>query len=122
MKPVRCMLLSILFVPLLLPCGATVAASAPANDYPTVARVEYVLECMNSHGGKQEHLYKCACVIDRIGAELAYDDYVTMSAALRYQTLEGPRGAEFRDPPDVKAMAAKYKAVQAEAARACMLR
>jgi hypothetical protein len=119
MKPVRAMLLSILFVPLLLPGGAM---GAPANDYPTVARVEYVLECMNSHGGKQENLYKCACVIDRIGAELAYDDYVTMSAALRYQTLEGPRGAEFRDPAGVKAMAAKYKAVQADAARACMLR
>ncbi|QGZ43295.1 hypothetical protein GO485_25005 [Pseudoduganella flava] len=76
---------------------------------------------MNNHGGKQEYLYKCACAVDRIGARLAYDDYVTMSAALRYQTLEGPRGAEFRDPQSVKDMAAKYKAVQAEAAQACLL-
>ncbi|WP_338762941.1 hypothetical protein [Massilia sp. METH4] len=98
------------------------ALAAPASGFPTVARVEYVLECMNSHGGKQESLYKCACVIDRIGAALAYDDYVTMSTALRYQTLEGERGAEFRDPPGVKAMAAKYKALREEAERACMLR
>jgi hypothetical protein len=111
--------LASLALALLLPAGA---GAAPANDFPTVARVEYVLECMNSHGGKQEYLYTCACAVDRIGAELAYDDYVTMSAALRYQTLEGPRGAEFRDPQNVKAMAAKYKAIQEGAARACMLR
>lgn len=107
---------------------ASLAGAAPpepppaAPGYPTAARVEYVLECMNSHGGKQEHLYQCSCVIDRIGAQLPYDDYVTMSAALRYQTLEGPRGAEFRDPPDVKSMAARYKAMLADATKACMLR
>ena len=113
---------AILAAALLLPLLAGGTPTAPANDFPTVARVEYVLECMNNHGGKQETLYQCACVIDRVGAQLAYDDYVTMSAALRYQTLEGPRGAEFRDPRDVKAMAAKYKALQETAARACMLR
>lgn len=112
----------ILAAALLLPLLAGGAPVAPANDFPTVARVEYVLECMNNHGGKQETLYQCACVIDRVGAQLAYDDYVTMSAALRYQTLEGPRGAEFRDPQSVKAMAAKYKTIQADAAKACMLR
>lgn len=105
----------------LLPLAAA-AAPAPGGDFPTVARVEYVLECMSRHGGKPEHLYQCSCVVDRIGEQLAYDDYVTMSAALRYQTLEGPRGAEFRDPPGVKAMAAKYKAIQQEAAKECMLR
>jgi hypothetical protein len=103
---------------LLLPVA--VAGAEPAG-YPTVARVEYVLECMNNHGGKQEYLYKCSCAIDRIGAQLPYDDYVAMSAALRYQALEGPRGAEFRDPQSVKDMAARYKAVQADAARACLL-
>lgn len=108
-----------LLPPLVLPPSA--AAAEPAGGFPTVARVEYVLECMNNHGGKQEYLYKCACAIDRIGAQLAYDDYVTMSAALRYQTLEGPRGAEFRDPASVKDMAARYKAVQADAAKACLL-
>ncbi|HEX8603256.1 MAG TPA: hypothetical protein VF774_11470 [Pseudoduganella sp.] len=102
--------------------AAPAASATPASDFPTVARVEYVLECMSRHGGKQEHLYQCSCVIDRIGAQVAYDDYVTMSVALRYQTLEGPRGAEFRDPPAVKSMAAKYKAMQADAATACMLR
>jgi hypothetical protein len=90
------------------------------NDFPTSARVEYVLECMSQHDGRQEYLYKCSCVIDRIGAGLAYDDYVAMSTALRYQSLQGERGAEFRDPKSVKDMAGRYKALLAEATRACL--
>ncbi len=104
-----------------LAAAAAGAAERP-NDFPTVARVEYVLECMNEHAGKQEFLYKCSCAVDQIGKKMRYEDYVTMSAALRYQTLEGERGAEFRDPESVKAMAGKYKAIRAEAATACLIR
>lgn len=90
-----------------------------ANDFPTTDRVEYVLECMKNNGGKQEYLYKCSCAIDRIAAKLKYDDYVTMSTAQRYQTLGGERGAEFRDPQDVKKAANDYKAIQDAAQKAC---
>jgi hypothetical protein len=100
------------------PAGA--APASRANDFPTAARVEYVLECMSQHGGRQEYLYKCSCVIDRIGAGLAYDDYVSMSAALRYQSLQGERGAEFRDPKSVRDMAGRYKALLADASKACL--
>ncbi|TWI69144.1 hypothetical protein IP91_00210 [Pseudoduganella lurida] len=96
------------------------AAPVRDNDFPTSARVEYVLECMSQHGGRQEYLYKCSCVIDRIGAGLAYEDYVAMSAALRYQSLQGERGAEFRDPKNVKDMAGRYKTLLAEAEKACL--
>lgn len=99
------------------------AASAPlvvqAHDFPTADRVEYVLECMMSHPGKQEYLYKCSCTIDQIAQEVGYDEYVEIATALRHQTLSGPRGAEFRDPDAVKAMANKYKALQAKARKAC---
>ena len=94
-------------------------ALAQAHDFPTADRVEYVLECMMNHPGKQEYLYKCSCTVDQIAREISYDDYVEMSTALRNQGLSGPRGAEFRDPGGVKTMAGKYKALQEKAKKAC---
>lgn len=104
---------------LLLAAGAPLLAQA--HEFPTVGRVEYVLECMMNHPGKQEYLYKCSCTIDQIAQEVAYEEYIEISTALRYQTLSGPRGAEFRDPDAVKAMANKYKALQARAQKACFV-
>jgi len=118
------------FLPLRLAAAAaalaavsSAAGAAPpaahAHDYPTSGRVEYVLECMQKHDGKYEYLYKCSCVIDHIAKSMRYDEYVTMSTALRNQTLAGERGALFRDPVPVKEMASKYRALQASAAKAC---
>jgi hypothetical protein len=103
---------------LLLPLLAT-PVMARAHDYPTSGRVEYVLECMQKHDGKYEFLYKCSCVIDRIAEAMPYEDYVAMSTALRDQSLAGERGGAFRDPPSVRAMAEKYKTIQANANQAC---
>lgn len=95
------------------------ARDAQARDFPTSGRVEYVLECMQKHEGKYEYLYKCSCVIDHIARQMPYDDYLTMSTALRNQTMSGERGAVFRDPVPVKDMANKYRALQASANKAC---
>lgn len=106
-----------------LPAACAISMAMPsavqAHDYPTSGRVEYVLECMQKHDGKYEYLYKCSCVIDHIARQMSYDEYVTMSTALRNQTMAGERGALFRDPVPVKEMASKYKALQASADKAC---
>ena len=104
---------------LLLLTAGLLPLVAQAHDFPTSGRVEYVLECMQKHEGKYEYLYKCSCVIDRIAKEMPYEEYVTMSTALRNQTLAGERGALFRDPVPVKDMASKYRALQASADKAC---
>ncbi|MFC5477222.1 hypothetical protein [Massilia suwonensis] len=103
---------------LLLAAGLAPLA-VQAHDFPTSGRVEYVLECMQKHEGKYEYLYKCSCAIDHIAKEMSYEDYVAMSTAQRNQTLAGERGGMFRDPPTVKVMANKYKALQASASKAC---
>lgn len=95
--------------------------AAQASDFPTTGRVEYVLECMKNHAGKYEYLYKCSCAIDHIATDLDYDNYVEISTATRSQTMGGARGAEFRDPQMIKAMASKYKAIQASANEACFV-
>jgi hypothetical protein len=92
---------------------------AAAHEYPTVGRVEFVLECMQRNAGKQEFLYKCACVIDEIAQKFSYDDFVEASTAARYQSLGGERGGLFRDPPKTREVAKRYMQVQGEAMKRC---
>lgn len=99
-----------------------VPLSVLAHDFPTTARVEYVLECMKTHNGKYEYLYKCSCAVDEIAKQVPFDEYVEISTALRHQTLGGERGAVFRDPANVKAMAGKYKTIERRAADACFVK
>lgn len=99
--------------------GLALAGPAWASDYPTVDRVEYVLECLRDHGGKQEYLYKCSCAIDAIAKELPYEQYVESSTAARHQSLAGERGGLFRDPESVKGMAKAYREIQARAHEQC---
>ncbi|HXM82678.1 MAG TPA: hypothetical protein VN929_12225 [Burkholderiales bacterium] len=103
---------------------AVSAAGAPAqaaavHDYPTVDRVEFVLECMQRNAGKQEFLYKCACVIDEIAQQLTYDDFVEASTAARFQSLGGERGGVFRDPPKTRDTAKRYMQLQSDAMKRC---
>ena len=74
---------------------------------------------MKNHDGKYEYLYKCSCAIDHIARELAYDEYVEISTALRQKSLGGERGAVFRDPEIIKVMARKYQLIQTAANKGC---
>jgi hypothetical protein len=100
--------------------GAGAQAQAVAmHDYPTVDRVEFVLECMQRNAGKQEFLYKCGCVIDEIAKQYTYDDFVEASTAARFQSLGGERGGVFRDPPKTRDTAKRYMQVQSDAMKRC---
>lgn len=95
------------------------ARVAQGHDYPTVDRVEFVLECMQKNGGKQEFLYKCSCVIDELAQKFSYDDFVEASTAARYQTLGGERGGVFRDPAQTRESAKRYMQARSEAMKRC---
>ncbi|SAL11569.1 hypothetical protein [Caballeronia telluris] len=92
--------------------------TAQSHDYPTQGRVEYVLGCMDDNGHDFVNVYKCSCAIDRIAAKLPYDDFVEQSTFSKYATLGGEGGAEFR-VDRAKAQTKKFRALQAEAYRAC---
>lgn len=102
--------------------AVVVPAAAFAHEYPTVDRVEYVLQCMRDHGGKQEYLYKCSCAIDEIAKQLPYDDFVEAATAARYQNLPGERGGVFRDPDLVRNLAKSFKALQTKADKMCFVK
>jgi len=94
-------------------------SAAVAHDYPTSGRVEFVLECMQRNDGKQEFLYKCACLIDEIAQKYSYDDFVEAATVARYQSLGGERGGVFRDPPQTRESAKRYMQVRGEAMKRC---
>ena len=94
-------------------------ATAPAHDYPTVARVEYVNDCIGKNGGKLAALYQCSCAIDRIANALPYDDYVEASTYAKYATLPGQAGGIFRDSEHGRQLAKSFRELEANSLRGC---
>ena len=94
---------------------------APAHDYPTIARVEYVNECVGKNGGKLAALYQCSCAIDRIANALPYDDFVEASTFAKYATLPGQGGGIFRDSDQARKLAKSFRDLESDALRGCGL-
>jgi hypothetical protein len=92
------------------------------NDFPTLARVEYVQECINRTGGQQNHMYQCVCVVDRIAERMSYDEFVESSTYAKYSTLPGEGGGLFRDTDEAKAKAKSFRATEEQAFSACNLK
>jgi hypothetical protein len=99
--------------------GLGVGASAWAYDYPTVDRVEFVLECMQNYGGEYRYIYQCSCTIDAIARELPYEAYVDTSTVARYQGMGGEGAGVFRDSDEVREMAKRYRSVRSAAFKQC---
>jgi hypothetical protein len=94
---------------------------ALAEGYPTVDRVQYVLECMKNHEGKYEYIYKCSCAIDAIAEKLPYKEFVEASSVARYSTMGGERMGMFRESDEMRALTKKWKSLEAEANKACFV-
>ena len=112
-------------IPTLLRLAAALLAApalAQAYDYPTSERVVYVQACMHDHpGGHYEMLNKCSCVIDAIAREIPYDDFVTMSTAAKATSIGGERGSYIRDVEPLQVQIRKFRQLQAQARKSCML-
>ncbi len=91
----------------------------PVHNYPTLARVEFVQECIGKHGSKLASLYQCSCAIDRIADKLSYDEFVETSTYAKYSGLAGEGGGIFRDSDEARAMAKRYRDAEGEAYRSC---
>lgn len=78
---------------------------AHGNDFPTQARVEYVLSCMDKQGGQSyDTLYACVCSIDKIASQIPYDEYVRGEVYLNLRRTPGEKGGVFRDPDQAKSL------------------
>jgi hypothetical protein len=111
--------MSLMLAPLSL-LGVTPAGYA--NDFPTRARVEFVLTCMReSKAPVQESMYKCSCAIDAIAEKVSYSAWVDLSTVANGITIAGERGGVMRDMKDGRKLVASFRQLQDEAKKACFI-
>ncbi|MBA3507189.1 MAG: hypothetical protein H0T80_15610 [Betaproteobacteria bacterium] len=98
------------------------APFAHANDFPTRARVEFVLTCMReSKAPQQESLYKCSCAIDAIAEKVRYSTWVDLATVADGISIAGERGGIMRDMKDGRKMIASYRELQENAKKHCFI-
>ena len=102
--------------------GLLLAGVALANDFPTQARVEFVLGCMNEQGGQSyDTLYKCVCLVDAIAAEMTHTEFAEAQVFSQLRSTAGERGGVFRDPDQAQALIAKLEAAIDRGKARCFL-
>jgi hypothetical protein len=103
--------------------AAVVATPARAYDYPTVDRVVYVQACMQDHPGPHyEMVNKCSCAVDTIARDVPYDDFVSMSTATNANSIGGERGSYIRDVETLQVQIRKFRQLQAQALKSCLIK
>ncbi|WP_417689347.1 hypothetical protein [Roseibium sp.] len=104
-----------------LACGSAAAQGLPEslNDYPTVARADYVFACMAANGQSSDTLRRCSCSIDLIASILPYEKYVEAETVLSLQLVGGERMSIFRTAANAKVLVANLRRAQAEADILC---
>ncbi|MBS7539474.1 hypothetical protein KHC27_11080 [Ancylobacter lacus] len=89
------------------------------NDYPTVARADYVFACMAANGQTRLSLEKCSCSIDTIATILPYEKYVEAETILSVGQVAGQQAEVFRATGMFRDMVADLRRAQAEAEVTC---
>ncbi len=109
-----------------VPAGASKPAPTPpapaaglVNDYPTVARADYVFGCMAANGQTRQALEKCSCSIDTIATILPYEKYVEAETILSVGQVAGQQAEVFRSTGMFRDMVADLRRAQAEAEVTC---
>jgi hypothetical protein len=104
--------------------GAALCVMSPAraddlNDYPTVARADYVFGCMKANGETRDVLERCSCSIDVIASILPYEHYVNAETALSIAQVPGHLGQQFRVSEVARTAVDDLHRAQAEAEVRC---
>jgi hypothetical protein len=101
---------------------AAASAIAAANDFPTQARVEFVVGCMNQRGGvNYDNMYHCSCAVDRIAERLSYADFAEAETFAMLKRTPGERGGVFRDPPRAEELVTALEDAESAAEKSCFV-
>jgi hypothetical protein len=97
--------------------------SPGASDYPTIERVQFVEACVREHPDRQrqEMIYKCSCAMDKIIAQLTYDEYVEGSTAFFAGQIAGERGVGLRESTVGQTLTDRYRSVHNQALKDCLI-
>ncbi len=102
--------------------AAPAVAQAPTdlpNDYPTIARADYVFGCMAANGETRTALERCSCSIDVIASVLPYEQYVQAETILSVSRVGGEKTSMFKSSPVMNKIVAELRRAQAEAEIRC---
>ncbi len=103
--------------------GTLVTSSAFGNDFPTLARVEYVLACMYQNGNQNyDTLYQCSCSADKIAERLSFEDYSEAQTFTMLRRTPGEKGGVFRDPPRARELREALADAESYARASCFLK
>jgi hypothetical protein len=103
----------------LLASGTGLSTPARANDYPTAARVDYVLGCMGANGHNRLVMERCACSIDTIASLMPYERYEQVETIMRMREGRGELGILFRTESGIEAQVQEFRRAQVEADLRC---
>ncbi len=95
-----------------------------ANDFTTVARVQFVLECIDANPDMNiyESVNKCSCVLDKLAENFTQREYEEANTGFQFRNLPADRGGMFRDDEGVTDGIKSFKQHNAEAYKQCRLR
>jgi hypothetical protein len=94
------------------------AVELSENDYPTIARADYVFACMQVNGQSRENLFKCSCSIDKISELLPYDAYEEAETIMSVVLKGGEKVAPLQYTP-LQNKVKRLKKAQVEAELRC---
>ena len=66
------------------------------DDFPTLAKSEFVFACMSSNANNRDFMAKCSCAIDEIAKRISYKEYAEAEAISRLQLGASPREEAFK--------------------------
>jgi hypothetical protein len=95
------------------------AAAQQENDYPTLARTDYVFACMAANGQSRENMERCSCSVDVLASIIPYDRYVQAETILRMRQGVGQQSNTFRSIKMFDDIVAELRRGQAEAEIRC---
>lgn len=102
--------------------AAVPALALAENDYPTLDRLNYALDCMDRHGGpKIENLTGCSCEIDVIAEQMSYQQFVDANVYMLNRDTPGDKGGVFRDMPIGKDNYAVLMKAREDAEKRCFV-
>lgn len=110
---------------LIAACLLVLPAASMANDFSTVTRVQYVMECIQLNTGEMniyEATHKCSCVVDKLAVDFTQREFEDANTGFQLRNMPGDRGGVFRDDADVKDGIGLFKKLHVEAYASCRLR
>lgn len=99
--------------------GDVGAVEAPVNDYPTVARADYIFGCMAANGQTRMALEKCSCSIDVIASILPFKEYEEAETIMSVRQRGGQNASMFLTMPLLREKVARLKRAQIEGELRC---